>query len=263
MSIRRIFEYAVIWKAIVLMDEADIFLAQRDTENIERNALVSVFLRNLEYFDGIMILTTNRVGVIDEAFQSRLDVALALEPFTINERTDVWFNFIEDLPPQISEKERDLLRREVKKVWSHKDLNGRQIKNCVKTASVLAKQVCLLGSATTQRLRLLWYGTSFVYFASCGQKSSFTVSSALDPAIALIFLRILLSTNLCIARRERQRQTHSNHDQDCLEVHQLHSGRLQDGSGAPRGEARHQKSPISQSLTTSSLVRQKRQAGSG
>ncbi|MDI1487539.1 MAG: hypothetical protein OHK93_006809 [Ramalina farinacea] len=140
MSIRRIFEYAVIWKAIVLMDEADIFLAQRDTENIERNALVSVFLRNLEYFDGIMILTTNRVGVIDEAFQSRLDVALALEPFTINERTDVWFNFIEDLPPQISEKERDLLRREVKKVWSHKDLNGRQIKNCVKTASVLAKQ---------------------------------------------------------------------------------------------------------------------------
>ena len=147
MSIRKIFDYAVTWNAIVLLDEAEIFLAERDRENIERNALVSVFLRNLEYFDGIMILTTNRFGAIDEAFQSRLDVALALEVLSVNERKDVWYNFIEDLSPQISQRERELLRREARDEWCYEALNGRQIRNCVKTASVLAKKVRLRPTA--------------------------------------------------------------------------------------------------------------------
>ncbi len=34
------------------MDEADVFLEQRSLVNLERNALVSVFLRVLEYYDG-------------------------------------------------------------------------------------------------------------------------------------------------------------------------------------------------------------------
>ena len=134
----------------MLLDEADIFLAERNTENIDRNALVSVFLRNLEYFDGILFMTTNRLGAIDDAFQSRLDVALGLEGLGVEERKYVWYNFIEDLSPQISQRERELLRREAAKVWSHEDLNGRQIRNCVKTASVLAKKVCLLASHTPQ-----------------------------------------------------------------------------------------------------------------
>lgn len=175
--IREIFEYAVTWKAIVLLDEADIFLAQRDTENIDRNALVSVFLRNLEYFDGIMMLTTNRVGTIDEAFQSRLDVALAFEPLDIDERKDVWYNFIEELSQQISRRERDLLRREAARFWCYKALNGRQIRNCIKTASVLAKQVCLSKSDAIEKLRLLWYSTSLTYSAQCAQMPSSTVSS--------------------------------------------------------------------------------------
>lgn len=33
------------------------------------NALVSVFLRVLEYYDGILILTSNRVGTFDEAIR--------------------------------------------------------------------------------------------------------------------------------------------------------------------------------------------------
>jgi hypothetical protein len=38
----------------MLLDEADIFLAQRTTQDIERNALVSVFLRILEYYEGVL-----------------------------------------------------------------------------------------------------------------------------------------------------------------------------------------------------------------
>jgi SpoVK/Ycf46/Vps4 family AAA+-type ATPase len=59
------------WKAVLLLDEADVFLAQRTITDIERNAIVSIFLRELEYYQGILLLTTNQVDVIDEAFQSK------------------------------------------------------------------------------------------------------------------------------------------------------------------------------------------------
>jgi SpoVK/Ycf46/Vps4 family AAA+-type ATPase len=55
-----------IWGCVVLLDEADVFLEQRTLNDLTRNALVSVFLRILEYHDGILILTSNRVGNFDE-----------------------------------------------------------------------------------------------------------------------------------------------------------------------------------------------------
>lgn len=61
------------WGAIILIfDEADVYLAERSLQDIQRNSLVSVFLRHLEYFQGIMFLTTNRVATFDMAFQSRI-----------------------------------------------------------------------------------------------------------------------------------------------------------------------------------------------
>ena len=57
-----------IWGCVVLLDEADVFLEQRSLEDMERNALVSVFLRVLEYYEGILVLTSNRIGTFDEAF---------------------------------------------------------------------------------------------------------------------------------------------------------------------------------------------------
>jgi len=35
-----------------------------------------VFLRVLEYYSGILFLTTNRVGTLDEAFKSRIHLSL-------------------------------------------------------------------------------------------------------------------------------------------------------------------------------------------
>lgn len=57
------------WGCVVLLDEADVFLEQRTLTDLEQNALVSVFLRVLEYYEGISILTSNRVGTFDEAFK--------------------------------------------------------------------------------------------------------------------------------------------------------------------------------------------------
>ncbi|KAI9868857.1 MAG: hypothetical protein M1813_004708 [Trichoglossum hirsutum] len=57
------FDPADRWNAVLLLDEADIFLEKRSPENLERNGLVSVFLRNLEYFRGILVLVANRVEI--------------------------------------------------------------------------------------------------------------------------------------------------------------------------------------------------------
>jgi hypothetical protein len=59
----KVFEYwKMLTSIVVLLDEADVFLEERDMKDLKRNALVSVFLRALEYYDGILILTSNRVG---------------------------------------------------------------------------------------------------------------------------------------------------------------------------------------------------------
>jgi hypothetical protein len=60
----------------MLLDEADVFLAKRSREDHGRNAIVSVFLRMLEYYKGILFLTTNRIGTFDEAFKSRIHISL-------------------------------------------------------------------------------------------------------------------------------------------------------------------------------------------
>ncbi|CAI0646891.1 unnamed protein product [Colletotrichum noveboracense] len=77
-SLKDIFRYAHLWNCILLFDEADVFLTQRERGggNLERNALVGVFLRVLEYYSGILFLTTNRVGALDEGFRSRVHLSL-------------------------------------------------------------------------------------------------------------------------------------------------------------------------------------------
>jgi len=58
------------WGAVMLIDEADVYIKRRD-DNITMNAVVGVFLRVLEYFNGLLFLTTNRIDDIDEAIVSR------------------------------------------------------------------------------------------------------------------------------------------------------------------------------------------------
>ena len=70
-ELQKILDIAHSWGAVLLLDEADVFLEKREVHDIHRNALVSIFLRLLEYFQGILFLTTNRVETFDDAFQVR------------------------------------------------------------------------------------------------------------------------------------------------------------------------------------------------
>ena len=47
-SLASILKVSASWTAVVLIDEADVFLEERTLQHIERNAMVAVFLRHLE-----------------------------------------------------------------------------------------------------------------------------------------------------------------------------------------------------------------------
>ncbi|ROW15287.1 hypothetical protein VPNG_02998 [Cytospora leucostoma] len=95
----------------------------------------SVFLVLLEYYDGVLILTTNRTDSLDPAFESRIDIALTYEDLTEDSRKDIWTNFLQKLPDgasKINARDLDVLSK-----WP---LNGRQIKSAIKTACLLASK---------------------------------------------------------------------------------------------------------------------------
>ncbi|KAI1170520.1 hypothetical protein F4777DRAFT_591880 [Nemania sp. FL0916] len=120
-SLESVLEIGKTWQCVVLLDEADVFLEQRGMEDLRRNALVSVFLRVLEYYDGILILRSNRL-------------ALHYESLSDEQRRLVWSNFIsrlEDLKEEAINF--DNLRDNLGKLVKYK-LNGRQIRNIITTA---------------------------------------------------------------------------------------------------------------------------------
>ncbi|KAL8659789.1 MAG: hypothetical protein Q9202_006939 [Teloschistes flavicans] len=77
------------WNAILLIDEADVFLKQRSAHDLERNKLVSIFLRMLEYYEGILVLNTGRVDLIDAAFQSRIHIPIEYNELSVSPRRHV------------------------------------------------------------------------------------------------------------------------------------------------------------------------------
>ncbi len=83
--------------ALVLLDEADVYLEARRTRDLRRNGLVSVFLRALEYYKGVLFLTTNRVESFDSAFTSRIHVALHYQRLTDEQRRRIWTQNFERL----------------------------------------------------------------------------------------------------------------------------------------------------------------------
>jgi len=65
---------------------------ERSSMTIDRNALVFVFL---EYFKGIMLLTTNRAHTFDPAFQSRIHIALQYHDLGEEARTKIRITFLQ------------------------------------------------------------------------------------------------------------------------------------------------------------------------
>lgn len=118
------------WNAVMLIDEADVALEKRTSNDIARNALVAVFLRLLEYYQGIMFLTSNRAEEFDPAFKSRITFALHFQRPDNAGRAYIWKMLLENAEAKIEDFDIDHL--------ATYDLDGRQIKNIINTSASLA-----------------------------------------------------------------------------------------------------------------------------
>jgi hypothetical protein len=123
----------------------------------QRANMSTVFLRVLEYYSGILFLTTNRIGVIDEAFKSRIHVSLRYPSLDLPSTTSIWKNLLNVISRdnqtqaiKVEFDENDLLdfaethfrdHEAEKTTW-----NGRQIRNAFQTAIALGR---------TDRIKLL------------------------------------------------------------------------------------------------------------
>ncbi|KAI1505238.1 hypothetical protein F5X99DRAFT_368785 [Biscogniauxia marginata] len=153
-SLSNVFRLAHLWDCVLLLDEADVFLSQRSKLDMKRNALVSVFLRVLEYYNGLLFLTTNRVGTIDEAFKSRIHMSLYYPPLDKTQTRDIFRLNITKLreieaqrhemtgEPSLVIRDQDIIDFAGRHYEDNARLtgcwNGRQIRNAFQIASSLA-----------------------------------------------------------------------------------------------------------------------------
>ncbi|TEA16810.1 ATPase family AAA domain-containing protein 3B [Colletotrichum sidae] len=147
-SLEKHFALANRWDCILLLDEADVFLAERTKEDFKRNGLVAVFLRVLEYYTGILFLTTNRVGDFDEAFTSRIHMSLYYPELDKTKTVKIFQLNLEMIEERFARKKRkiDIDQAAIGAFASehflqHEDArwNGRQIRNACQTALALAE----------------------------------------------------------------------------------------------------------------------------
>lgn len=150
----------------MLLDEADVYLERRSTNDMKRNSIVSskscytirsnavcpsvlcdeqpanskdfhlVFLRAFDYFQGILFLTTNRVGQFDEAFISRIHVSIGYPPLNEDARSQIWNNLFEKIKDDHRKGGQEIrVEYEAKQlVRKNEDIkalewNGREIRN--------------------------------------------------------------------------------------------------------------------------------------
>ncbi|OHW89478.1 AAA family ATPase [Colletotrichum incanum] len=133
-NLERHFKLAHRWACVLLLDEADVFLAKRT---------------KTDYYPGILFLTTNRVGAIDDAFRSRLHLTLYYPKLLEKQSTKIWKNNIgklKEVNEQRVKRGQQPIKYDKREIikwastnWESLQWNGRQIRNAFQTAIALAE----------------------------------------------------------------------------------------------------------------------------
>ncbi|RYP62307.1 hypothetical protein DL771_009792 [Monosporascus sp. 5C6A] len=124
-----LFYLATRWDGIILLDEADVFMQERSADSL-------TLLRVLEYYQGVLFLTTNRAETIDSAFKSRIHLSIAYPPLSADGRCQLWKSAIaranRGQPPE-------WLTPDILDHLASTATNGREIRNLVRTGISLAR----------------------------------------------------------------------------------------------------------------------------
>ncbi|KAI0887043.1 P-loop containing nucleoside triphosphate hydrolase protein [Annulohypoxylon maeteangense] len=169
---------AANWRAVLLLEEADIFVRHRDRE-IQRCAIVSSFLSKLDYSRAVVFMATNRVKHLDSALVSRVPLQLEFPDFDLQAQKEIWkdaINRLQDVKSDDKEALAFWVREELaqsKDRYGHLSMNGRQIRNCISAAAALAR-----GKRNDSSLRvvhiekILSLGKDFMEFLRQGDNPS-------------------------------------------------------------------------------------------
>lgn len=107
-----------------------------------------MFLRVLEYYAGILFLTTNRIGDFDEAFASRVHISLHYPQLDLKSTLEIFKLNLQLIRTRFQRKGRKLTIDEdeilafAEHYWTYNEKgrwNGRQIRNGCQTALALAE----------------------------------------------------------------------------------------------------------------------------
>jgi hypothetical protein len=130
-NLKVVFSRSEHWNCVLLLDEADVFIVRRN-DNIEQNAIVAEFLRTMEYFNGLLFMTTNRPNDIDEAIISRCAAIINYEVPTLDNAPKIWKILAKQYDHTLSET---LL---VQLLETFKDITPRDIKMLLRLALRIA-----------------------------------------------------------------------------------------------------------------------------
>lgn len=130
-QLKEVLQRSERWGAILLIDESDVYIYERG-ENIDQNAIVGVFLRVLEYYRGVLFMTTNRGVLVDDAIISRLTARFIYKNPDFHAQVRLWKVLAEQNGIKLAEADITPI------VTKFDKLSGRDIKNLLKLAYVMS-----------------------------------------------------------------------------------------------------------------------------
>lgn len=131
-SLHEVLRRATRWKAILLLDEADVYIRKRGND-IKQNAIVGVFLRVLESYAGILFLTSNLGDIIDDAIESRMSAKVVYDYPSEEASKRIWADQFENHGWKVNNKLIDSIYNE------YPNLSGRGIRSLMKLTTLLCR----------------------------------------------------------------------------------------------------------------------------
>ncbi len=133
-NLKQIFEDAKKSQGILFFDEADALFGKRtevkDSHDKYSNMEAAFLLQEMERYNGVVILATNFVDNIDEAFKRRMKFVIEFPFPSAAERKEIWRKSIPEEMPVDHDIDLDFLAEKF-------ELTGSAIKNAVYSAAFL------------------------------------------------------------------------------------------------------------------------------
>jgi hypothetical protein len=126
-NIQKAFKQAKENNAILMFDECDSVLSDRNMVGVILGAEINALLTEIERFDGIVLLTTNRLHRLDAALQRRIVAKVELPPPEFEARVQIWRNLLPPRMPVAADVKVEMLAK--------MELTGGEIKNAILLAA--------------------------------------------------------------------------------------------------------------------------------